>query len=533
MGRKVGLAAAVLMIAVLSAGLVGGQVGDGGFLWWGTREPIYIYGNGDFTVENGVMSGSGTAADPYIIEGWRIDAPKADYGVTIDHTTAYFVIRDCVIERARIAGIAFNSVTNGTVEALQISRSDTAMQFLNSDGNTITGSVIAQCRYGIVFEADSKDNRIFGNSFLENGLNGIDAQRRNWWSNGGRGNYWSDYTGLDENADGIGDDPYDFLWDAYPLMNPPVAWTDVTTAGLTYGGKWVSPDGKLVVTSQTPITLSSADPGSGLAEIRYAIDGGTWAIYEQPILLTGEDGPRRITYYAVDCLGNQEPKKTISFILDNHPPMTVPEIGDPKCVDERGTWVTSKTPITLRRVQESTYGRTVTCYRIDGGNWHQYSRPFVLYAADGPHQVTFYSRNASGVTEPLQTILLLKDDAPPSTRGAQASASVVVDVLPSTTAEVEPAVVETASEIVEPVIEETPVAVVEEPAPVVEEPVVVEEPAPVIEEPAIEEEPAPPVEEPATPAESSTAPVGETEVSAVQTPSEIGEPSVQTEGSGF
>ena len=99
MGRKVGLAAAVLMIAVLSAGLVGGQVGDGGFLWWGTREPIYIYGNGDFTVENGVMSGRGTAADPYIIEGWRIDAPKADYGVTIDHTTAHFVIRDCVIER--------------------------------------------------------------------------------------------------------------------------------------------------------------------------------------------------------------------------------------------------------------------------------------------------------------------------------------------------------------------------------------------------------------------------------------------------
>ncbi len=31
--------------------------------------PILINGNGGFTTENGVTGGSGTASDPYIIEG--------------------------------------------------------------------------------------------------------------------------------------------------------------------------------------------------------------------------------------------------------------------------------------------------------------------------------------------------------------------------------------------------------------------------------------------------------------------------------
>ena len=67
MGRKVVCAMAIVVIAVVSAGLVGGQVG--GFWWWGTHEPIYIYGDDDFTYSNGVMSGSGTSADPYSSRG--------------------------------------------------------------------------------------------------------------------------------------------------------------------------------------------------------------------------------------------------------------------------------------------------------------------------------------------------------------------------------------------------------------------------------------------------------------------------------
>jgi len=37
----------------------------------GSHDPISILGNSDFTVENGVVAGSGTTEDPYIIAGWR------------------------------------------------------------------------------------------------------------------------------------------------------------------------------------------------------------------------------------------------------------------------------------------------------------------------------------------------------------------------------------------------------------------------------------------------------------------------------
>jgi parallel beta-helix repeat protein len=420
MGRKVVWAMALVVTAVVSAGLVGGQVG--GFLWWGTREPIYIYGDDEFTYSNGVMSGSGAAADPYIIEGWNISPANADYGVYVDHTTSHFVIRDCVIGGARIAGVYFNSVENGRIEKVQIFGSDTAIYLLNARGNRIVESVISECRYGVVMAAVSQENVITGNSFLGNGLAGYDPEHWNSWYEGKSGNYWSDYQGVDQNKDGVGDEPYYPLEDLRPLMTSPVELTEVAPAGPSYAGNLVAPDGSLVVTSQTPITLVASDRGSGLAEIKYSIDGGPWTTYTGAVLLKGDDGPRKVAYYGIDRLGNAEPKKTVSFLLDNHSPQTVMEIGDPKFADSRGTWITSATRIGLRRTQESTYGRTQTYYRINDGAWLTYSTPFRITGEDGARAVSFYSRNASGVVEAVQTKIVMKDDAPPTSRGARAQA---------------------------------------------------------------------------------------------------------------
>ncbi len=420
MGRKVVWAMALVVTAVVSAGLVGGQVG--GFLWWGTHEPIYIFGDEDFTYSNGVMSGSGTSADPYIIEGWSMSPVGADYGVYVDHTTSFFVIRDCVIEGARIAGVYFNSVENGRVEKVQISGSDTAVYLLNSSDNRIAASVISGCRYGVVMAATSQENVITGNSFLDNGLAAYDPEHWNSWYEGKTGNYWSDYQGVDQNKDGVGDEPYYPLEDLKPLMTSPVELTEVSPAGPSFAGNLVAPDGSLVVTSQTPIALTASDFGSGLAEIKVSIDGGAWTTYSAPILLKGDDGVRKVTYYGIDKLGNAEPKKTVSFLLDNHSPQTVMDIGDPKFADSRGTWITSSTKIALRRTQESTYGRAETYYRINDGAWLRYSTPFRITGEDGARAVSFYSRNASGVAEAIQTQVLLKDDAPPTSRGAKAGA---------------------------------------------------------------------------------------------------------------
>ena len=59
-----------------------------------SHAPIFIDGNAGFTNASGVVWGSGTSSDPYIIENWDIDASTAD-GIEMWNVDAYFIIRNC------------------------------------------------------------------------------------------------------------------------------------------------------------------------------------------------------------------------------------------------------------------------------------------------------------------------------------------------------------------------------------------------------------------------------------------------------
>jgi parallel beta-helix repeat protein len=56
---------------------------------------------------------------------------------------------------------------------------------------------------------NTKGNKIHHNNFKWNTINGFDSTiSLNNWDDGAQGNYWSDYTGTDDNKDGFGEDPY-------------------------------------------------------------------------------------------------------------------------------------------------------------------------------------------------------------------------------------------------------------------------------------------------------------------------------------
>src|SRR5437867_12676200 len=60
--------------------------------------PILIDGNSGFRADNGVTGGSGTATDPYIIQGWDIVVvPYRSPGIAIRNSDSYFVIRNMYI----------------------------------------------------------------------------------------------------------------------------------------------------------------------------------------------------------------------------------------------------------------------------------------------------------------------------------------------------------------------------------------------------------------------------------------------------
>ncbi|MCW4012013.1 MAG: right-handed parallel beta-helix repeat-containing protein [Candidatus Bathyarchaeota archaeon] len=119
--------------------------------------PIIIQGNAAFTTTNGVVSGSGTEADPYIIEGWDIDLSKCDtsvwpyirVGIAVYDTTAYYVIRDCQVDDDEThVGIYLQS-TSGVVEDCYVANSYTGISMTDVYDVTLIGNTVESCEDGI------------------------------------------------------------------------------------------------------------------------------------------------------------------------------------------------------------------------------------------------------------------------------------------------------------------------------------------------------------------------------------------------
>jgi len=116
--------------------------------------------------------------------------------------------------------------------------------------NTFFGNNMINNDYGI-WLWESSDNKFYHNNFIDNTQQvhdyswdepGLDPSI-NVWDDGypSGGNYWSNYSGVDANADGIGDTPYvidENNRDGYPLMSP-----------------WPPPEHELVASITAPSSL--------------------------------------------------------------------------------------------------------------------------------------------------------------------------------------------------------------------------------------------------------------------------------------
>ncbi|RLF39458.1 MAG: hypothetical protein DRN12_06970 [Thermoplasmata archaeon] len=127
------------------------------------RGPIYIDGDEDFTIENGVSSGNGTIDNPYLIHNFiiRIRFPdvfreKELAGISIRNTSAYFIIEDVKLEfidgiicyyyfynflDKRIRAINLHNVTNGSIENVRIKGFYQAINIENNSCNNIIENV--------------------------------------------------------------------------------------------------------------------------------------------------------------------------------------------------------------------------------------------------------------------------------------------------------------------------------------------------------------------------------------------------------
>ncbi len=79
----------------------------------------------------------------------------------------------------------------------------------NANRNRFVGNWFEGCAIGIHFTAGSERNTMTGNAFIQN-RNQVKyvGTRHLDWSDGGRGNYWSDNPAFDLDGDGLGDTAY-------------------------------------------------------------------------------------------------------------------------------------------------------------------------------------------------------------------------------------------------------------------------------------------------------------------------------------
>jgi len=96
-----------------------------------------------------------------------------------------------------------------------------------SNNRIINCDIYGNNGYGIKIETNNgsvSDNVIYHNNIFNNGQNAYDTGSNIWYNAAIReGNWWLDYTGEDNNHDGIGDTPYNIPGgsnqDLYPFMN--------------------------------------------------------------------------------------------------------------------------------------------------------------------------------------------------------------------------------------------------------------------------------------------------------------------------
>lgn len=187
---------------------------------------------GGFTIQYCSRAGIGLGATGSTISGNVV--MKCDSGLGLYHSSWNGIFNNIISNNSNV-GISLDSSDYNTIKDNVIAFNYLwGMGFRNSSSNIVTGNTIKHSLSpfltgaGFELDSDTRDNTVYHNNFILNRpVNAWDAGN-NVWDNGCEGNYWSDYTGTDEDGDGIGDTPYiSYVQDDYPLMNPYWNPTDV------------------------------------------------------------------------------------------------------------------------------------------------------------------------------------------------------------------------------------------------------------------------------------------------------------------
>ncbi len=120
------------------------------------HSPIVILGDSDFTAANGVTQGDGTAANPYVIEGWSFDT-SAGPGIQVRDTTVFFVIRDVTLNGGAWGmALVVANAAHALVQGVTVSNAGCGVRIEACTGAVVRGITARYCIEGVLlFRSDS------------------------------------------------------------------------------------------------------------------------------------------------------------------------------------------------------------------------------------------------------------------------------------------------------------------------------------------------------------------------------------------
>jgi hypothetical protein len=163
------------------------------------------------------------------------------------------------------------------------------------------------------------------------------------------------------------------------------------------------------ITSQSKLSLSSADDLSGVKNITYMSGDARVAVYSEPFSISG-DGRVAVRYCAIDNVSNSEDTQAVVVVLDNIPPKIIETFSDANAAlqpNQSSIKVPRSTSLFLAATDNAS-GVSDVSYSFEGKKEQKYIGPLV-FDTKGNFNLTLKSKdNVGNTTEKKLSVEVLE-----------------------------------------------------------------------------------------------------------------------------